>query len=283
MASTHKWTSTDTAPDALKEGQLVTSYLAPESKIAEGAVRAGLLVERGTSWNQVAPMSALPAADADAIAVDVASSTSAQVISGSDLDGVIGAGVILPARDITFTFNSHSDWDATTMPVHFLDPEGKRKKEDVAIPDGGNATVYLGHACSQFLYAEMPAQTADNGVLDIGVASDGALSLSLKDYGVAIYDRVREPSDTTTVTFDDEETLSVLKSGEIAVIVEAAVVAGDRVGVRVVESGADVRGQFSKMPSEDPASLEFAPLEGAIYKTAASADGVAIVQLGMGG
>lgn len=281
MASTHKWTATDAAPDALKEGQLVCAPEKVRSKIAEGAIRAGLLVSRGTSDDQVIPMAALPAADTDAIATLLASAASAVVFSDTDLDGAIGAGRIFPARGVSLTLNSHADWDATTAYVRGLDADGNRVTESFTIPDAGNATVdgNLGIAFSQVLSVHIPAQTGTNGTCDVGLVSDQSIELSTRDMGVAVYDRVREPSATSTVTFDDEETLSVLYSGDIAVIVETAVVPGDAVGIRVVESGADLRGQFAKMPAEDPAALAFAPLLGATFESTTAIDGVAIVRL----
>lgn len=281
MASTHKWTDTSAAPDARKEGMLVTDPVLIRSKIAEGAIRAGLLVSRGTSDNQVIPLAALPAADTDAIATALASAASAVIYSDTDLDGVLGTGPIFPARGLTMTLNSHADWDATTAYIRGLDADGNRVTEEYSIPDGGNATIdgNWGIAFSRALSVHIPAQSGTNGTADIGVVSDQSIELSAQDCGVAVYDRVREPSATTTVTFDDEETLSVLYHGDIAVITETAVVPGDKVGIRVVLDGTDVRGQFAKMPAEDPAALVFAPLLGATFESTTAADGVAIVRL----
>jgi hypothetical protein len=282
MASTHKWTSVDSAPDALKEGQIVNGAdTLIRSKIAEGTVRAGLLVSRGTSDNQVIPLAAIPAADDDAIATLLASAAAAVVYSDTDLDGATGTGPIFPARGVTLKLNSHADWDATVAYVRGLDANGNRVTEEFSIPDAGNATVdgNFGIAFSRVLSVHLPAQSGTNGTCDVGLVSDQSMELSAHDCGVAVYDRMREPSATATVTFDDEETLSVLYSGEIAVITETAVVPGDAVGIRMVESGTDVRGQFAKFPAEDPASLVFAPLLGATFESTTAIDGVAIVRL----
>jgi len=281
MASTHMWTDAND-PSALKEGQIVRGAPAlVRSKVAEGDIRAGLLVERGTSDQQVKPMAALPAADDDAIATALASAASAVVYSDTDLDGAIGAGRIFPARSLTLKLNSHADWDATTAYVRGLDGDGNPVTEEFTIPDGGNATVdgNFGIAFSEVHSVHLPAQSGTNGTCDVGLVSDQAMVLSCKDCGVAVYDSAREPSDTSTVTFDDEDSLSVLYEGEIAVIVETAVVPGDAVGIRMVASGNDVRGQFAKMPAEDPASLVFCPLVGATFESTTAIDGVAIVRL----
>lgn len=277
-----KWAGTTTVPGIAKEGQLVIpGGKKPKSRIAEGAIRAGLLVARGTSEQQVKPLAAVPTADPDAIITALATAVAEQDLAGTDLDGAIGAGKIDPPRPVSITFSNHANYDATTGYLYGYGPSGQFQFETFAIPDGGNATVYSRLCYSQVTRVIIAAQAGTGGSTTVGLAAArGPMALPPEDYGVAIYDPMLEPSDTSTVTFDDEEPLSVAYDGVVGVIVEDAVAIGDLVGVRVVLDGTDVRGQFTKMPSEAVATAEFALLIGARFITAADADGVALVELG---
>lgn len=280
--STHKWTSTSASPAVLKEGQLACQpYHPPRSVVAEGEIRAGLLVQRGTDpEDQVKAVAALAAADDDAIALHLASAAAPTwYTADADIDdGVIGKGEIFPASSLMFTFDASADWDATTGVVVGVDADGHYLEERIDI---ATSTVYYtrGHF-KRVLGVFFPTQTGAGGVCKVGVDATYGMSVSPKDSGVAVYDRAREPSDTSTVTFDDNETLSVLQAGQIAVTVEHAVVPGDPVGVRFVLAGADVRGQFDVMPAQAPGSKTFALLTGARFLTTTAADGIAIVELG---
>jgi hypothetical protein len=283
MASTHLWTDVSD-PAALVEGQIAKGNPALVlSKIAEGAIRPGLLVERGTSDDQVKPLAALPSADVDSImtASKLTSTAGIQIFKGTDLDGAIGAGKIFPPQALNCVFNSHADWDATTMLIVGLDADGHRTWDEIIVPDAGNATVdtTYGRAFSQILTVELPAQAGTNGTATLGTVVDQALDLSTRNCGVAVYDSAREPSTTATVQFDDEDSLSVMYEGFIAVVTETNVVPGDLVGVRHVLDGTDVRGQFAKMPSEDPASMTMSLLVGATWESTTAADAVGVVRL----
>jgi hypothetical protein len=126
--------------------------------------------------------------DADAIvASGVASAATQQVLDSTDMNGVIGAGLVSPARNFTFTFTSHADWDATTLVV-----EGRRNgrvvTENIAIPNGGNATVVgtkvfdMDEDSLAATTFTIPAQSGVGGALTIGVGGkfddDGFVSIT---------------------------------------------------------------------------------------------------------
>lgn len=113
--------------------------------------------------------------DADAIiASGAASAATSQVLDSGDFNGVLGAGSSSPARNLTFTFSSSADWDATTLVV-----EGRRNgrvvTESIAIPNGGNATVTgtklfdLDAASLAETTFAIPAQSGAGGTLTVGV------------------------------------------------------------------------------------------------------------------
>lgn len=79
--------------------------------------------------------------DVDAIVATLASSASAQTLTGATLDGATGDDVMSTPRFITFTFSSHADWDATSATLAGIDGNGNSISETIAIPNGGNSTV----------------------------------------------------------------------------------------------------------------------------------------------
>jgi len=279
------WTTTPNTPAIGIEGALASEPRWVLSRLAEGAVRAGLAVEQGTAEDQFQALAALPAADVDAIILGpVNSAVAVQELAGATLDGAIGAGRIAPARSVTFVANAHANWGlaalgGTWITIVGLDANNGMLSEQMFLPSGGGVTLETEHAFSMVLRVLVGANDGVGGTATVGL-SNHQVALGVVSNGIAVYDRAREPSDTVTVTYDDEDSFPVLKEGEAWVIVEAAVVPGDAVGVRTVLNGADVRGQFSKMPSEATATAEFAPLLGARFITAADADELAIVQIG---
>jgi len=277
--STHKWATEAASPAILKEGQLAQEpYHAPLSRVAEAAIRAGLLVQRGTTPDKEVKPIALLAVDDDAIDATIASAASAAYHDNADFAGAIGQGEIFPAQALSFTFDASGDWDPTTGIVKGIDADGNVVSECVPI---ATSTVYYTSNCfKRVLSFWIPAQTGAGGVCKIGIDYTYGMAVSPKDSGVAVYDRAREPSATTTVTFDALQTLAVLQAGVIAVTTEAAVVPGDPVGVRFVLSGTDVRGQFTKYVAGTPGSMELALLTGARWLTTTAADAIGLIEIG---
>jgi hypothetical protein len=248
-----------------------------ESFVAEGAPVVGLLCQRGTDRErQVIPMTSA-VADVDSI-VDatpgIASAATEQTITSASADGVIGAGLIIPAQQLTATLNNHADWDATSSIFTYEDVDGKIVRETVLIPNGGNQTITTLGAARRFISWYIPAQTGTNGTATIGTAPTAPV-LSLRDFpGVAMFDASRMPY-TTGNAYTDKDECPVIAKGRAYVTVEDAVTAGDPVYVRTTTSGADVAGQFGGEKASN-----FGALAGARYVTSASTDGLAIVELG---
>ena len=108
------------------------------------------------------------AADVDALVTAYTTSTAIQVFSGATLDGIVGAGTLTYARNVTLTLSSHTDWDATTGVVVGTDIVGRPITENFTIPNNGNTTV-VGAKC--FLYVTsitIPAQTGTGGTATFG-------------------------------------------------------------------------------------------------------------------
>jgi hypothetical protein len=246
--------------------------------VADAAVRAGLLVQRGTdAVKQVKALAAL-AVDDDAIDATIASAAAGTWHKDTALAGAIGLGEIFPAQALSFTFDASADWDPTTGTVIGINADGQRIEETFAIAT--STVAYTKQAFKRVLAIYIPAQTGAGGNCKVGINYTYGMEVSPKDAGVALYDRAREPSATSTVTFDDNETLSVLHAGQVAVVTEAACVPGDPVGVRFLLAGADVRGQFEPMPSQEPGSHTFALLTGARFLSTTAIDGVAVMEIG---
>ena len=248
-----------------------------ESFLAEGALTFGHLVQRGTDPDkQVKALAALPAADVDSI-IETAVNTAASelVISGSDFDGDIGAGAIVPAQRVTVALSSHADFDDTTGEIHYEDASGAPQVEPLAIPDGGNVTLTTLRPCRRVDKIVIPAQSGTGGEITAGTAGeDDEIALSRKDFpGVCMYDPGDEPG-SSTEDVADEKQANILVAGTIMVEVEAAVEPGDGAWVRVVESSPDVRGQFRGSYADG-----FARLEGASFLTSAAADGLAVLRI----
>jgi hypothetical protein len=116
--------------------------------------------------------------DADAIlASGGASSTSIQTITGDtfngagiDLDDTDATELPLPTpRNVTLTFSSHADWDATTAVVTGTDAAGRAISENFAIPNGGATTVTGAKVFATINSLVIPAQSGTGGTFTMGV------------------------------------------------------------------------------------------------------------------
>jgi hypothetical protein len=113
--------------------------------------------------------------DTDAIiASGVASAAAPQTLTSTAFNGVISAGRLSPARNFVFVFNNHADWDATTLVVTGR-RNGRVVTENIAIPNGGNATVVgtkvfdMDEASLDATTFLIPTQSGTNGTLLVGV------------------------------------------------------------------------------------------------------------------
>ena len=263
------------SPGVARKGQKADSGFSDVlGYVAEGVMTFGLLCVRGTTEHQVAAMAALPSADTDSIATALASAATAQVFSLTDLDGVSGDDVIVPAQRLSFTLNSHADWLATTMLVVGRDAAGQQLVEGVSIPAGGNTTLYTTSPFAQVERIHLPVQGGTNGTMDVGTDPTYCAFGPLTHPGVVLFDPMKEAYAEATEVADASQ-VSVIRQGRVDVEVEAAVTPGMLAYVRAVLSGTDLRGQFRGTPAAN-----FFPLLGAQFVTAADTDGVATLQLG---
>lgn len=117
-----------------------------------------------------AALNAVNGADVDAIiATGGASTAGTQNLTGTSLNGVIGTRAMAPARALSFTFNSHADWDATNITVTGTDGKGTVITETFAIPNGGNATVNGSKLFRTVTAVAIPAQSGTGGTFTMGV------------------------------------------------------------------------------------------------------------------
>jgi hypothetical protein len=278
------WSTYSTAPLAHREGQIDEAFdNMTRSAYAEGAIRAGLLLVKGTSDDQVAHPAAIPGADVDAFATAIASSLAAQTINGAvSLDGVIGIGRCSPARPITMVFDASADWDTIggELRVDFygIDANGNKIQDQIAKINGSGAvTLTTEHCFAQLEEGHIEASNGVGGTATIGVSNAKVEFGKLDVAGVAVYDCAREPASTTGYDYDNQDPVSVLSKGRIAVTVEHAVSVNDAVYVRSVLAGADLRGQFDGDAVSGNAN--FGRLLNARFVKSALADAVAVIEV----
>lgn len=287
-------TNAGLAADPMYEGQIFTT-LGQDiiERHAQMAIRAGLLVQRGTAANQAAPLAALPAADPDAILVGpfapvVAGQTLIDVAGapGGVLDGATGPVRAMPARAMTCTFSAHANWGLAAFGgtwCYWLGMiSGRIVREDFFLPAGGGVTITSEQAFDTAIALYIGACDGAGGGTATWGYSNGRVVLTNSEYGIAGYDLATEPSATATVTYDANEKLPVVVDGIVAVVNEltnnAAALVGDPVMVRVVLAGLDVRGQFA--PATSPLNGNFALLEGAQWLDATAAGAIGRVRIG---
>lgn len=186
----------------------------------------------------VDPFSAPAAADADGIVTALATAATAQSITGSGLDGAVGAGEMFPPRNITLTLSSHADYNLTTAYVRGLDENGLPQEEAFVIPDAGNTTLTGSKFFSFVTEVYIPAQGGTGGSTQVGFGSKlGPVDKHFR--GITLYDATRPPE-----AYDADEVVPVLEEGTIYVQSETAVDPTKPVYVRLVISGDEVRGAF---------------------------------------
>lgn len=183
------------------------------------------------------------ALDVDAIlATGGASATSVGTFDQADADGVVGAGIMVPARKPTITFNSHADWDATTGTMRYYNQDRELVSETFSIPNGGNATVTLTGDMSEYYDVSIPAQTGTNGTFTIGIAVLDS-SITIADWeGVAELSPMMAGTGssfdgTEGEEIDDKEVFSALRTGSMWVVTEDACNQGGAVYTRIAGTG----------------------------------------------
>lgn len=245
-----------------------------KSCIAAVAVLAGVVVVTGTTEQSCRPPAATDAAAADVdaiLATGGASTAGVQTLTGASLNGVIGTGTMFPPRNITFTFNSHADWDATTAVVTGKDADGATITEDFAIPNGGNATVTGTKLFASVSQIVIPAQTGTNGTFTVGTGSLLG-SVNNRVIGVTVRDQLTLPGG-----FVAKDVVPVMRKGRIWVTSETATNPEDPVYVRFVATGAEVLGAVRATPDANDTVL----LRGARFKSKITAGGLSVLDLNL--
>lgn len=197
----------------------------------------------GNAAGEVGPIE--PAADADAIIATGASTAGTQTLITTSLDGVIGQGEIYPPRNLTMTFSSHADWDATTATITGTDENGVSQTENFSIPNGGNATVTGSTKFRTVTSVAIPAQSGTGGTFTVGVGS----LLGAADHiaaGLAVLDVTR-----TSLNYADGDLVLIAREGEFYVTSETAVKEGDPVWVRVVAGVGENLGAVRATPDSN--------------------------------
>lgn len=114
-----------------------------------------------------AAINVLTGADVDAIIATGGSTAGIQTLLPASFDGLIGDDVMSPPRRLSFTFDSSTDWDPTTITVTGKDQDGATITETFAVATSttANGTKYF----SQVTEVSIPAQTSTGGTFTMGV------------------------------------------------------------------------------------------------------------------
>lgn len=265
-------TAVTTTAQAAVAGQVDTSFSPLDiiSRVSAAALTPGLLACFTAALSTIRHL-APDAADVDAFIATLASTAGVQTISGAGLDGAIGAAQMRQARNVTLTLSSHADWDATTAVVYGLDENGAPCSEELAIPNGGNATVSgltLFRSVSSLV---IPAQAGTGGTATLGFGSvlgpiDGSAA------GVVPFETSR-----SSLTFASGEVSPAVRKGRVSVTTEEAVSEGRDVYVRMVATGDEVVGAFRDTPDANDCAM----LRSARWASTNSAAGLALLDINL--
>lgn len=107
-------------------------------------------------------------ADVNAIKASIASAATVETYLVADLDGVVGALVMDPPRNITITTSAHADIDAVDVVVTGKDGNGDDIEEVIALTDAGNVTDVGAKAFASVEKIVVPAQGGTGGALEFG-------------------------------------------------------------------------------------------------------------------
>lgn len=266
-------TSMSTSPGAGPAGTIDSTTAATvKSRLAASALTPGLLALFVAAASTVrAPVAADSATDVDAIIATGASTAGVQTLTTTALDGAVGDDLMRLSRNLTFTFSSHADWDATTITVTGKDAFGEYLTETFAVPNGGNATVTGNALFSQVDSVSIPAQAGTGGTFTMGVGAKlGPLDAAAA--GVVALENTR-----SAAAYASAEVAPIVRQGRIRVTTEEAVAEGNDVYVRLVVSGDEVYGAFRDTPD----STDCARLLRARWAQTTTAAGTALLDINL--
>lgn len=130
--------------------------------VAEAGQIAATVVMEGTN---------VPAAATNSIKTAIASATTAQVYQGTALNGVIGQGVMDPARPLSITTAGATPADApATALIHGFDAQGNGLTETITVPQA--AATQDGVKCfRQVTRIDLPVGQGVAATMAFGIAS----------------------------------------------------------------------------------------------------------------
>ncbi len=121
------------------------------------------------------------------LATSTPSSVAPQTISGTALDGSIGAGAIDPPRPASITFNTHADWIAGDVTVTGVDDLGAVASDTIPVPVGGGAEVSGTVTFASVVTIEMPAAGGTGGRFTAGIPlAESPATLTLRKCSVQV-------------------------------------------------------------------------------------------------
>ena len=249
-----------------------STYATVKSRMAAAILAAGLLA-CFTSGASTARHLEAAAADVDAfLATGGASSASVQTISGAALNGATGTATLRQARNVTLTFSSSTDWDATTAVVTGKGVDGEHTTESLSIPNNGNATVAGSVLFASVTSIYIPAQTGTGGTFTAGFGSMlGPIDAAAA--GVVAFENTRAAGASYAVG----EMAPVVSQGRVWVDSETAAPEGAPVFVRMVAGEGESLGAVRHTPD----STDCALLRGARFVKTIAAAGRTLVELNL--
>lgn len=256
-----------------RHGAVISDPERCDSRYAFAAIRPGDLALNPAAFagtDKVVRKPAAPAAaDDDAIMVAQALAAGAETFTlVANLDGVIGLGRIFPPRNINLKLNSHADWDAGVATVQGLDEHGRVQTESYTIPDAGNTTVVGTKFWSKVTAIITPVGASTNRVLDVGTGTLLGPLTSLDVAGVVRYLARHQIAENATSEFAAGDVLDIVQEGLVHLEVEAAVLGGEQVYVRLVAAGEEVVGAYRNSRDGTAAAPDAVPVVGMRFAAA---------------
>jgi len=265
-------TSTSSTPGNAPAGTIDSStYATVKSRMAAAILVVGLLAGFTSGASTVRHLEA-DAADPDAfLATGGASAATAQTISGASLNGATGTATLRQARNVTLTFSSSTDWDATTAVVTGKGVDGEHTTESLSIPNNGNATVTGSVLFTSVTSIYVPAQTGTGGTFTAGFGSMlGPINAAAA--GVVAFENTR-----ASANYAVAEMAPVVSQGRVWVDSETAAFEGAPVYVRMVAGEGESLGAVRHTPD----STDCALLRGARFAKTIAAAGRTLVELNL--
>lgn len=241
-------------------------------------IEPGLFVVRGTGGDRTARLPVTVAADDDAIMLSLATAASIQTLD-TELNGVIGTGLISPPRQIVVTRSTHANQDAVTAVLTILDENGVQQVENLAFADGGGDTpTSVGYA-SRVISLVIPAQAGTAGTTKIGfgvafkVGPNELMGVSVRTQKALI-----DPSSSNNENYEHEDVMPFLRKGRIAVRVENDFRAGDRPLIRFI---AGVGEKLGAIRVHDTDSGDCAAVSGVRLISSGSAGDFGVIEVNL--